>query len=48
MSFVLAGMVASGTTVVDHAELIERGYEDPVGRLKGLGADVSVNDGRSG
>jgi UDP-N-acetylglucosamine 1-carboxyvinyltransferase len=45
MSFVLAGMVASETTVVDHAELIERGYEDPVGRLKALGAEVSVNNG---
>lgn len=41
MSFVLAGMIAEGTTIVDHAELIERGYEDPVARLKKLGAKAS-------
>lgn len=40
MSFVLAGMVAEGVTVVDKAELIERGYEDPVGRLQKLGMSI--------
>lgn len=40
MSFVIAGLIADGTTVVDHAELIERGYENPVERLKKIGARI--------
>ncbi len=41
MSFVLAGLMAEGVTTVDRAELIERGYEDPVERLVKLGAVIS-------
>jgi UDP-N-acetylglucosamine 1-carboxyvinyltransferase len=37
---VLAGLRADGTTVVDEIHHIERGYEDFVGRLAGLGAKI--------
>jgi UDP-N-acetylglucosamine 1-carboxyvinyltransferase len=37
---VLAGLRADGTTVVDDVHHIDRGYEDFVGRLAGLGAKI--------
>jgi UDP-N-acetylglucosamine 1-carboxyvinyltransferase len=37
---VLAGLRADGTTVVDEVHHIDRGYEDFVGRLAGLGAKI--------
>jgi UDP-N-acetylglucosamine 1-carboxyvinyltransferase len=37
---VLAGLVADGETVVTDVHHIDRGYEDFVGRLRRLGADV--------
>ena len=37
---VLAGLRADGTTVVDAVQHIDRGYEDLVGRLAGLGAKI--------
>ncbi|HSJ34433.1 MAG TPA: UDP-N-acetylglucosamine 1-carboxyvinyltransferase [Acidimicrobiia bacterium] len=37
---VLAGLRADGTTVVDEVQHIDRGYEDFVGRLAGLGAKI--------
>ena len=39
-AMVIAGMCASGTTVVDDVRFIERGYENFVGKLKALGADI--------
>jgi UDP-N-acetylglucosamine 1-carboxyvinyltransferase len=39
-SLVLAGLVAEGTTVVGDAHHIHRGYEDFVGKLASLGAEV--------
>ncbi len=43
-SLVLAGLRADGATVVRGAEYIDRGYMNLVGRLRGLGADVTRND----
>lgn len=43
-ALVLAGLVADGRTVVDSIYHIDRGYEDYVGKLRGLGADVSRVD----
>ena len=44
-AMVIAGMCASGTTVVDDVRFIERGYENFVGKLKALGADIEcVNE----
>lgn len=37
---VIAGLCALGTTVVEDVHYIERGYEDFVGKLRGLGADI--------
>jgi UDP-N-acetylglucosamine 1-carboxyvinyltransferase len=40
MSFVLAGLIASDKTTIEHADLIERGYEKIDERLKLLGAQI--------
>ena len=40
MALVLAGLAARGKSVINQSELIERGYEDPVSKLKNLGADI--------
>jgi UDP-N-acetylglucosamine 1-carboxyvinyltransferase len=40
-ALVLAGLRAEGETVVHEAQHIDRGYEDFVGKLQSLGADVS-------
>ena len=39
-AMVLAGLCAEGTTVVEDVEFIERGYQDIVGKLRALGADI--------
>lgn len=39
-AMVLAGLVAKGTTEISEIYHIERGYEDFVGKFKGLGADI--------
>ena len=43
-AMVIAGMCASGTTVVEDVRFIERGYENFVGKLKALGADIECVD----
>ena len=43
-ALVLAGIVAEGDTRVSHIYHLDRGYEDYVGKLRGLGADVSRLD----
>lgn len=40
MALVLASLVARGKSIIHRAELIERGYEDAVTKLKNLGADI--------
>ena len=40
MALVLASLVARGKSIINQAELIERGYEDVVGKLKNLGANI--------
>ena len=37
---VIAGLCAAGTTEVEDVHYIERGYEDFVGKLRSLGADI--------
>lgn len=44
MALVLAALSARGKSIIDHAELIERGYEDVVGKLKKLGAKIEALD----
>jgi len=40
MTLVLAGLSASGSTTINNIYQIERGYENVVGRLQGLGAKI--------
>jgi UDP-N-acetylglucosamine 1-carboxyvinyltransferase len=40
MAMVIAAICAEGTSVIDNVYQIERGYEDLVGRLKQLGAQI--------
>ncbi len=41
MSLVVAALAAKGKSIINQAELIERGYEDAVLKLKALGADIT-------
>jgi UDP-N-acetylglucosamine 1-carboxyvinyltransferase len=40
MGLVLAGLVAEGETVIDNVYQIDRGYEQVVERLQGIGARI--------
>jgi UDP-N-acetylglucosamine 1-carboxyvinyltransferase len=40
-AFVIAGLCAHGTTEIEGVEYIERGYQDIVGKLRALGADIT-------
>ena len=40
MALVIAALCAKGTTVIEQAEMIDRGYERLEARLRALGADV--------
>lgn len=40
LALIIAALIARGQTEIDNIEQIERGYEDIVGRLKNLGADI--------
>jgi UDP-N-acetylglucosamine 1-carboxyvinyltransferase len=40
-SLVIAGLAASGTTQISRIYHLERGYENMVEKLQGLGAQVS-------
>ena len=44
MALVLAALVAEAETVINKVELIERGYEDVVGKLRLLGADIKSSN----
>ena len=43
-AMVIAGLIAEGTTEVEDIHYIERGYEDFVGKLRALGADIALVD----
>jgi UDP-N-acetylglucosamine 1-carboxyvinyltransferase len=43
-ALVVAGLGAEGETVVGDAHHVHRGYEDLVGKLKALGADIEQSD----
>lgn len=40
MALVLAALISKGKSIINQAELIERGYEDVVGKLRSLGAEI--------
>ena len=41
---VVAALAAEGTTEISQIQFIERGYEDLVGKLRNVGADISIID----
>ena len=43
-AMVIAGLCAKGETIVEDVHFIERGYENFVGKLRALGADISIVD----
>ncbi len=43
-SLVLAGLIADGDTEIGEIEHIDRGYEDIVGKLKSIGANIERNE----
>ena len=40
MAMVIAALCAKGTSTINHAEIIYRGYEDLISKLRGIGAEV--------
>jgi UDP-N-acetylglucosamine 1-carboxyvinyltransferase len=40
MALVCAALCAEGESVINNAEVIERGYEEIEARLRGLGAEI--------
>ena len=43
-AMVIAGLCAKGTTTIEDVHYIERGYENFVGKLRALGADIRIVD----
>jgi UDP-N-acetylglucosamine 1-carboxyvinyltransferase len=43
-AMVVAGLAATGETVIDKIHFVERGYEDIVGKLRGIGADIALRE----
>jgi len=39
-TLIVAGLLADGETIINEAEIVDRGYEDIVGRLQKIGADI--------
>lgn len=42
VTMILAGMIARGETLVTNVEYIDRGYEDIVGKISGLGGRIEI------
>lgn len=40
MALLVAGLAAQGTTVIEHGEVVQRGYERVAERLRAIGADI--------
>jgi UDP-N-acetylglucosamine 1-carboxyvinyltransferase len=43
-AMVVAALAAEGTTEISQIQFIERGYEDMVGKLRNVGADITLID----
>ena len=43
-AMVVAALAAKGTTEISNVQFIERGYEDLVGKLRSVGADIRIVD----
>jgi UDP-N-acetylglucosamine 1-carboxyvinyltransferase len=44
IALVIAALAASGTSIIENAELIDRGYEDVASRFRKLGAEIERQD----
>jgi UDP-N-acetylglucosamine 1-carboxyvinyltransferase len=44
MALIIAALSARGQSVIDNAQMIDRGYEDIDARLRTLGADIERED----
>ncbi len=44
IALVIAALIATGTSTIDYAELVDRGYEDIAQRLRRLGAIIARED----
>jgi UDP-N-acetylglucosamine 1-carboxyvinyltransferase len=44
MALILAALAAEGTSIIDNAQMIDRGYERVDERLRALGADIERED----
>ena len=44
VAMVIAGLAAEGTTTITNIRYIERGYDDIIGKLRALGADIEKVD----
>ncbi len=44
-AYVMAALVAEGVSVISGTRFLERGYEDVVGKLRSIGADIEVLPG---
>ena len=42
MAMVIAALCARGTSTIDHADIIYRGYENLTAKLQALGADIEA------
>lgn len=40
MALIIAALVAKGTSIIDNAQQLDRGYENLIEKLKGIGADI--------
>lgn len=40
MALLVAGLCAEGVTIIEHAEVVERGYENVVSRFRGIGGQI--------
>ena len=43
-SMVICGLIAKGTTTITNIEHILRGYEDMIGKLTKVGANIKISD----
>ena len=41
-AMVIAALAANGSTVIEDIHHIQRGYEDMVGKLRAVGADIKI------
>ncbi len=43
-AMIIAGLAADGVTEISGVDMIERGYYDIVGKLRGVGADITIRE----